>query len=122
MRFFAAGDDPGDLNLPDVLMTVCTYDERGQADQDASLLRSHGIRAAVEPCLYHDPDNPGAELLDVVVFDQDVARAQEILGLLPPDPIEPVDPIGFAAARRRARWLLIGLSCVAALVVFLNAL
>lgn len=103
-------------------MTICTYDERGQADHDAGQLRAHGIRAAVEPCLYYDPENPDAQLIDVVVFDQDVRRAQEILGLLPPESVELDDPVGFAAAKRRMWWLLGGLFVVAALLLFGNAI
>jgi hypothetical protein len=71
--------------MADVLMTICTYDDPAAAEEDAKALRLHGVQARVAPCLYEDPENPGVALVDLVVFDDQVRRAQDILGLLPPE-------------------------------------
>lgn len=72
-------------DMADVLMTICTYDDPAVAERDAEALRVRGVQARVAPCLYEDPENPGAALVDLVVFDDQVRRAQDILGLLPPE-------------------------------------
>ena len=99
--------------MADVLMRLCTYDDRAAAERDGQILRDAGLRAVVADCLLEDPEQPGVKLVDLIVFDSDLERAQDILKLYPPEPTEPEDPVAFARANRWARILLVLLGIVA---------
>jgi hypothetical protein len=115
----------------DVLMTVCTYDDVSVAQNHAQKLLEEGIQAKVAPCLMYDPDQPNAELVDLVVSPKDVARAQAILGTIPTDyePLEPEAGQGnsdgsnsTSSSHRWMAWICLILIGLAALVSALNAL
>jgi hypothetical protein len=72
-------------------MIVCTYDDPQAADADCQRLRSAGIRAAVVNSSFTDPDQPDVPHIDVVVFDDQLAAAQRLLGTLPPADAESSD-------------------------------
>ena len=89
--------------MGDRLMTICTYDDLEVAARDCEKLRAAGLRAAVAKCLLEDPDQPGVELHDVIVFDHEMEKAQEVLEFFPADPTGPLNP---ATYRRSLRWWL----------------
>jgi hypothetical protein len=114
----------------DVLMTVCTYDDVSVAQEHARQLLEAGIQAKVAPCLMYDPEQPDAELVDLVVSQKDVARAQAILGTIPSD-YEPIDgqedralstePVSASVSHRWMAWICLILIGLASLVSALNA-
>ena len=110
--------------MPDILMTICTYDDRQDAERDCARLREAGVRAAVAPCRFVDPEQPGATLFDVVVFDSDLEKAQDLLHLFPPEPTVPDDPVAFRRANNwaRAGLFVFGVICVGMVIVGLVSL
>ncbi len=113
----------------EVLMTVCTYDDVNVAQEHARQLLNAGIPAKIAPCLMYDPEQPDAELVDLVVSQKDVARAQAILGTIPSDyePVEVSDvrvdsaePSSTSSAHRLMAWICLILIGLAVLVSVLN--
>lgn len=100
------------------LMTICTYDDPEVAARDCAKLRDAGVRAAVAKCLLEDPELPGVELHDVIVFDHEMEKAQEVLEFFPADAEGPRDP---AAFKRSLKWwmgvlILLAVGAVAVLM------
>lgn len=111
-------------------MTVCTYDDQTVAEEHLARLKSAGVPALLAPCLLHDPDQPDAELLDLVVARPYVARAQQLLDIVPPTEPDQADEIRrfeeqvsrTTPFQKWVAWCCLGLTALVVLVLLLDAL